>query len=245
MKPYVPLTALEHDSQAVIAVAADGSIRLCNRAAQRLLRSGIPPGSTKCWSFNSFLTLDGKPFCRSHCPVQEAALSGQAGAHHWVVPTRGRWAGRPVELVSFFLPWERAPRRGVLHLLRPASLASAMDETTLAVEFAGRVSAREAEVLRLLSDGRATSVIAEALGIATNTVRNHLRSIFRKLGVHGRIEALAALRRTLMPTEEPPQVGPTFSRTGKHLPSRRDPNLPFWLLPFATALMDVADTWVL
>ncbi len=61
-------------------------------------------------------------------------------------------------------------------------------------------SAREREVLVLLADGRSTEGIAEALGISVNTVRNHVRSLLQKLGVHSRLEAVSeARRRDLLP----------------------------------------------
>jgi DNA-binding CsgD family transcriptional regulator len=200
MNRFVPLAAFEHDGQAVIAVDADASIQLCNSAARRLL--GVTPGectSGTCWGFASFRTLDGRPFCGPDCPVQSAAKEGRPGAQHWVVPTKGSCAGRPVEIVSFFVPGEQAGRRAVLHFLRPAHLPVATNAAArpFDLEAAGHISEREAEVLRLLADGLSTAAIARALGITNNTVRNHLGNIFHKLGVHGRIEALAAFTRTV------------------------------------------------
>jgi PAS domain S-box-containing protein len=54
---------------------------------------------------------------------------------------------------------------------------------------------RQAEVLRLLEQGRSTRQIADELHLATETVRNHVRHLLRALGVHSRIEAVAAARR--------------------------------------------------
>jgi DNA-binding NarL/FixJ family response regulator len=50
------------------------------------------------------------------------------------------------------------------------------------------LTAREAEVLELLQDGRTNSAIAEELQIGIETVRTHARSIYRKLGVPSRRE---------------------------------------------------------
>ena len=59
---------------------------------------------------------------------------------------------------------------------------------------------REAEVLHYLSEGYSTMQIAKELGIAIDTVRNHVRFLLRKLGVHSRLEAVAeARRRGLVP----------------------------------------------
>jgi PAS domain S-box-containing protein len=51
---------------------------------------------------------------------------------------------------------------------------------------------RQTEVLRLLQQGRSTKQIAQELHLSTETVRNHIRHIFRALGVHSRLEAVAA-----------------------------------------------------
>ena len=53
---------------------------------------------------------------------------------------------------------------------------------------------RQVEVLRLLEQGRSTRQIAADLHLTTETVRNHVRHLFRALGVHSRLEAVAAVR---------------------------------------------------
>ncbi|NMO04032.1 hypothetical protein HH308_22720 [Gordonia sp. TBRC 11910] len=54
------------------------------------------------------------------------------------------------------------------------------------------LSAREAEVLDLLASGLSNRGIAQSLSISPNTVKFHLASVFRKMGVSGRAAALAA-----------------------------------------------------
>jgi PAS domain S-box-containing protein len=53
---------------------------------------------------------------------------------------------------------------------------------------------RQLEVLRLLEQGRSTKQIAAELHLSTETVRNHIRGVFRALGVNSRLEAVAAAR---------------------------------------------------
>jgi PAS domain S-box-containing protein len=53
---------------------------------------------------------------------------------------------------------------------------------------------RQAEVLHLLEQGHSTKQIAQELHLSTETVRNHIRHILRTLGVHSRLEAVAAAR---------------------------------------------------
>jgi DNA-binding NarL/FixJ family response regulator len=54
---------------------------------------------------------------------------------------------------------------------------------------------RQAEVLRLLEQGRSTKQIAAELHLSTETVKNHVRKLLKALGVNTRIEAVAAARR--------------------------------------------------
>jgi two-component system response regulator DesR len=52
------------------------------------------------------------------------------------------------------------------------------------------LSERELQILRLARRGLPNPQIAQALNIAPGTVRNHLSTAYRKLGVHSRHEAL-------------------------------------------------------
>jgi DNA-binding NarL/FixJ family response regulator len=61
------------------------------------------------------------------------------------------------------------------------------------------LTAREVEVLRLMAGGYSNREIAEALGTAEGTVKNHASSILSKLGVRDRTRAvLTALERGLL-----------------------------------------------
>lgn len=53
------------------------------------------------------------------------------------------------------------------------------------------LSAREAEILALLSEGLSNKEIGSRLNISAATVRSHLMNIFKKLHVHCRTEAAA------------------------------------------------------
>ncbi|GHO71713.1 hypothetical protein KSC_106050 [Ktedonobacter sp. SOSP1-52] len=56
------------------------------------------------------------------------------------------------------------------------------------------LSAQERRVLRLLVAGQSNPEIARELIISVNTVRTHVQSVYRKLGVHRRIEASEVAR---------------------------------------------------
>jgi two-component system nitrate/nitrite response regulator NarL len=52
-----------------------------------------------------------------------------------------------------------------------------------------KLTPRESEILSLLAEGQSNKVIARNLGISDGTVKLHVKSILRKLGVHSRVEA--------------------------------------------------------
>jgi PAS domain S-box-containing protein len=53
---------------------------------------------------------------------------------------------------------------------------------------------RQLEVLRLLEQGHSTKQIAQELHLSPDTVKNHVRHLLSALGVHSRLEAVAAAR---------------------------------------------------
>lgn len=57
------------------------------------------------------------------------------------------------------------------------------------------LTSREREVLMLLTDGLGNAEIAHRVGVSSNTVKNHLYSIYRKLGVNSRSQAFAEAAR--------------------------------------------------
>jgi two-component system, NarL family, nitrate/nitrite response regulator NarL len=57
-----------------------------------------------------------------------------------------------------------------------------------------KLTAQERVVLGCLAEGLYTAEIVARLGISPTTVRSHIQAIFAKLGVHSRLQAVAALR---------------------------------------------------
>jgi PAS domain S-box-containing protein len=83
-----------------------------------------------------------------------------------------------------------------LHVLREAPVEAAEDASP--AEEAGpppHLTGRQHEVLRLLADGCPARTIAERLGLAEATVRNHIRAVLLELGVHSQLEAVSKARR--------------------------------------------------
>ena len=84
------------------------------------------------------------------------------------------------ELLSAHIAWGTRHEEFVLSCLRPGA-----DDAGI-----GALSERERDVFEQLRTTLTTIEIAERLGVSVNTVKTHQRSIYRKLGVTSRREAL-------------------------------------------------------
>lgn len=104
--------------------------------------------------------------------------SRRRGGAYADAPTLGPAAQRLLSIA-------RNPQHGIPNL--PGS-RKAMAELT----------AREADVLRLLDQGRANKEIARTLSISVDTVKWYLKSIFTKLGVSTRMQAITEARRRML-----------------------------------------------
>ena len=71
---------------------------------------------------------------------------------------------------------------------------------------------REREVLALIATGLGNTAIAGQLGVSSNTIANHVSSIFRKLQVGTRAEAIVTARDAGLGTRTPQHPGPTDPR---------------------------------
>jgi DNA-binding NarL/FixJ family response regulator len=74
-------------------------------------------------------------------------------------------------------------------LLAQATAALAETAGGAADPLPGNLTARQAEVLRLLADGLSNKEIAARLYLSPGTVERHLATIYRKLGLGGRVDA--------------------------------------------------------
>ncbi|HZN55084.1 MAG TPA: response regulator transcription factor [Candidatus Polarisedimenticolaceae bacterium] len=76
--------------------------------------------------------------------------------------------------------------RTILGLVRSSAPAASPDAPG-----SWNLSARETEVLRSLMDGRSYKQIADTLCVSIDTVRTHLRHVYRKMQVHSAGEAIS------------------------------------------------------
>lgn len=76
------------------------------------------------------------------------------------------------------------------HAASPAAVASPAEAPL------GRISGRQAEVLRLMAEGRSNKEIARDLGVSPATVKSHVAQVIAVMGAANRTEAAARARET-------------------------------------------------
>lgn len=81
------------------------------------------------------------------------------------------------------------------HGLGPAFPEPAPEAAVATGPYADRLTTSESRIAELLAVGRSNREIAETLVLSTETVKSHVSSILRKLGVTNRAEAAARLTR--------------------------------------------------
>jgi DNA-binding CsgD family transcriptional regulator len=82
----------------------------------------------------------------------------------------------------------------MLRMLRPALQRLVAERPLVHAERLSDLTSQELRVLKLVGAGCTNAEIAAHLSVATATVRKHLEHAYRKLGVSGRLGALAVLQ---------------------------------------------------
>lgn len=170
--------ALEHIAVPSYVLDATGVVRWINAAAEQLL------GDVRGRHFTSVVAPEDSLRARELFArkVLGASPATEATAH--LVST----AGRRVDVEISAVPLRNGERVvGVFGLIE-----GRLDSSSPAP--LPHLTPRQVEVLRLLEQGRSTKQIAAELHLSTETVRNHVRRLFRALGVNTRLEAVAAAR---------------------------------------------------
>jgi len=154
---------------AVVVAQPDGRLVALDAGARRLLGNAV---GQLCWrAVGELEEAEGLP-CRTGC-VRALLERGSLAAQHSRVRVRGMRHSLSCLAVD----------GRVVCLLSPAA-----DQQPSAWQ---RPSAREREVLRLLSEGLNTAAIAARLGRSEATVRTHVEHLRDKLGVSNRAALVA------------------------------------------------------
>ena len=137
-----------------------------------------------------------------HAPY-ELALSLLALAGLQAAGNRQEDAARSLaEAHAVFTDLGAAPalaRADALAARLAASSVAPTRHSAAPAAFPGRLSRREAEVLRLLAAGRSNQQIAQALFLSPRTVQRHVANAYLKIGAHNKADATTfALRHHLL-----------------------------------------------
>ena len=147
--------------------------------------------------------LSALPELRTAAPACEVVvLTASGDEENLLAAIRGGAAGyllkteppeRLVEFLHSAVRGEAALSGAVARRLLEQVRTGARPDAGIPDTIAGRLSARELEVLLLLDEHLGTDQIAKRLFISEHTVRSHVKSLLRKLEVSSRREALEKL----------------------------------------------------
>ncbi len=190
---------------AATSLTADILCELCEDAGYLLIDSGmrIVSSNPAARSIMASLGLTASPadgpdvvpgLLRDRLRDDQAALTRG---------TKCRWRVKLSRAASFVTILAVGVRRGgdlwyLVRLLPDSPLISARDDFAEV-----GLSTREIDVLDCLSQGCSNREIAERIGVSVYTVQSHLQSIFRKLAVRSRTEAVVAIRSKLDSPTQP------------------------------------------
>ncbi len=110
------------------------------------------------------------------------------------VAVRAAGARASDEVLARILAGVDGATSGALATAVEGVLASRPDALATAAAPIAGLTRREAEILRLMADGRRNPEIAASLFIAGTTLKTHINHIFAKLGVTSRVEAVLIYR---------------------------------------------------
>jgi predicted ATPase/DNA-binding CsgD family transcriptional regulator len=136
-------------------------------------------------------------------PVRAAQLWGAAEGMSETYGTQFPPAGRSLidhegrmaearshlEEAAFHAAWAEGKAMSLEQVVEYALDQEAAPEPTAQEDYPAGLSAREAEVLRLVATGLTNAEVADKLFLSSRTIEWYLGSIYRKLGFHSRTEA--------------------------------------------------------
>ena len=129
---------------------------------------------------------------RPHCPVALMNLETGTGVEKQALAAGYRGFFYTTDTVELFVRGVRSALGGEVWASRAVLSQCLMgkghaDKEDMASN--PRLSPREIEVLALVATGAANDDVAEMLSVSSNTVKTHVYSIFKKLGVPSRLQA--------------------------------------------------------
>jgi DNA-binding CsgD family transcriptional regulator len=212
MRDALSLEYLADAADALLVNDSSGRVRYMNGAAAGLLECDPTLAvGRRCWTVVHATTEDGAPLCSPNCAAQRSLRAGAPCARQRAWRRRADGSSLALDLFTVHVRASPTTGMGVIHIAVPAgepepARRAGAEAAAPGDEIARRLaslSAREREVLQALAEGRATTTVAAHLFISPATVRNHVRSILRKLEVHSRLDAVLTFTSRLRPAAPP------------------------------------------
>ncbi|MCG5243474.1 response regulator transcription factor [Azospirillum doebereinerae] len=180
---YAARAALDATGRFLLATDGEGRLLWCTPQAERLL-TGLLPGADGRTPPLAATLAEGLTRLRQTPPV---ASAGVGEVFPLEIPD-----GDGVRRLDFSY---LSPANPDEYLYRLSEPTAGRQEAIL--RDALGLTAREAEVLLWIANGKANRDIGEILGISPRTVNKHLEQVFAKLGVENRASAAALAIRAL------------------------------------------------
>ncbi|GMT42485.1 MAG: hypothetical protein IEMM0002_0896 [bacterium] len=173
-------------------VGKDHDIKYSNKFFQGKFGKPNSKNSRKCYE-----TLQNKSCPCEKCPVTTALDTGETLTAEYVLSDNNDYFlySAPVRTVD-----EKSPLAiGMLinvadHRRMEAKLRKKKYETFLNQY---RLTPQEQRVVKHIVRGKGDKKIAKKLGISANTIKRHIQSVFRKIGIHSRMELMAVIHKEL------------------------------------------------
>lgn len=188
-------------SDAVFAIDGACQIVYRNEIFSRLFPCPAAEGPARyCHEVVCGKMLDGRVFCSPDCPVGKSLTNGHPVENFDLIIS-------PAGGDSVWVSVGSSPLPNIFHdavavfMIRPINIMHALNRLAHGGpskendEAVRRLTPRERQILKLLAEGRGTKELADILHISHITARNHIHSIFEKLDVHSRAEAVSFAHR--------------------------------------------------
>jgi PAS domain S-box-containing protein len=158
-----------------------GRFRWLNRSASEFVgdRIGEP--------FSAVIAPEDVEAARDHFARK---LKGQEDSTTYTMTLIAKGGDRIPVQVSSVPFWENDEIVGVFGIAWPVRFGGAEEPCLHEATTRPPLTARQQETLELLAEGLGTMEIAQRLGIAEETARNHVRALLGALAVHSRLEAV-------------------------------------------------------
>ncbi len=202
------LDRVANSNEAVFAIDRTDRIVVWNSACEKLLGHRVADVLGRfCFEVMGGRDLHGNVHCYENCPVvhQIRAMPEEPLRRFSMRVRTASGESKALSVSAFLLDGGDTSLGVIAHVLKAEGEAFSdlefrlhrLSATTGGRAFGARehamedLTSREKEVLRCLARGMSTEDIAAELCIAVVTVRNHVRNILSKLGVHTKFAAVA------------------------------------------------------